>query len=79
MPERIDYDWVRTLAIITELGRGRRLYLPNCKRTLAMGEDYRIGFLVEFTGDMERVVDDISVSGLNALLNAEGISMPLPL
>ena len=75
----VNYDLSRTLSIVKEFAKGKRLTLPI--GTLAMGEDLSIGFLMTNlnTGE-ERVggLQDLTLKELNGLLNKYEIGFPLP-
>ncbi len=70
----------RTLAIVRELSRGKRLTLKD-SHTIAMTKDMTIGFLLTNIDTGEESVSnlsDLSLKQLNALLNTEEIWHPIP-
>lgn len=82
----INHEHGRTIAIVKELAKGRRLTLDeDGNKVLAMGEDMTIGFLAHKETDegLEKIVlppldGPIDLAGLNKLLNEYDVSFPIP-
>jgi len=71
-----DLQMSRTLSVVRQLAKGKQLTLSE-SLTLGMGENMAIGFVYKFNSE-EKVVDDLSLSQLNALLEQYEVFAVIP-
>jgi len=71
-----DLQMSRTLSVVRQLAKGKQLTLSE-SLTLGMGENMAIGFVYKFNSG-EKVVDDLSLSQLNALLEQYEVFAVIP-
>jgi len=76
MITEFDLQMSRTLSVVRQLAKGKQLTLSE-SLTLGMGENMAIGFVYKFNSE-EKVVDDLSLSQLNALLEQYEVFAVIP-
>jgi len=76
MLTEFDLQMSRTLSVVRQLAKGKQLTLSE-SLTLGMGENMAIGFVYKFNSE-EKVVDDLSLSQLNDLLEQYEVFAVIP-
>lgn len=78
MEQTVDRQLTRTLAIVRQLARGKRLHLPDGSR-IAMGQDYTIGLIYEIRGkDTISPLAEMTFSQLNTICEKHRIGPIIP-
>lgn len=70
------HQFARTMSIIKELAKGKRLTVG--RHTLVMGDDMTIGFLMTRRDGSEFVTSSITLKGVNDLCEQYEVGMAIP-